>query len=344
MQFQNAGLLPDWELLGNSLTRWVVAAGILAAVIIIVPIANARIPVVLGPLARRTGFKGDQLAQALGRKVHVLVVLVIGVFLGAQALELSSQARTALERVTALAFFVQMAIFAFEALNFWLQEGLTSKPSEVAASPTARVVIGIFGKIAIAVFAILLVLDNFGFNVTALITGLGIGGVAIALATQKVFSDVLASLAIILGKPFVVGDLVSIAEFEGTVEELGLRTTRLRSSTGEQVIFSNADLIGSRIRNFKRMSERRLTLNVAVKRETPEDKVRQVPDLLRTVVSARENVRFESAHLVKFTSSTLDFEAIYWVLSPEPALSKSIQQEVNFDVLRVFQEQGIELA
>jgi small-conductance mechanosensitive channel len=181
-------------------------------------------------------------------------------------------------------------------------------------------------------------------NVTALITGLGIGGVAIALALQAVLGDLFASLSIVLDKPFVIGDFITVGEFAGTVEHVGLKTTRVRSLSGEQVIFSNSDLLNGRIRNFKRMSERRILFGVGVTYQTPLESLRKIPGMIRAIVEGQSKTRFDRCHFKGFGDSSFDIETVYFVLDPDYAVYMDIQQAINFEIIRQFTAEGITFA
>src|SRR5689334_11840107 len=190
----------------------------------------------------------------------------------------------------------------------------------------------------------LVALNRLGVDVTALITGLGVGGIAIALAVQNVLGDLFAALAIVLDKPFVVGDAITVDTFSGTVEHVGLKTTRLRSVNGEQIIFSNADLLKSRIKNFKRMQERRVLFMVGVTYDTPPDVVERIPSMLREAVEAQQQVRFDRSHFVSYGDSALNFETVYFVLTADYLTFANVNQAVNLAVLRKFSADKIDFA
>ncbi len=191
---------------------------------------------------------------------------------------------------------------------------------------------------------LLAVLDNFGVDVTALVTGLGIGGIAVALAVQNILGDIFASLSIVLDKPFVVGDFLEVGDYMGNVEHIGLKTTRIRSLSGEQIIVSNGDLLKSRIRNFKRMYRRRVVFNVGVEYGTPREKLQEIPQMIRRALEAHEDVAVDRVHFSSFGDSALMFTAVYHVAKPDYALYMDIQEQVNLDLLRVFEEAGIDIA
>ena len=207
-----------------------------------------------------------------------------------------------------------------------------------------------FAALSVAVQAliwtliVLLALDSLGVNITALVASLGVGGIAIALAAQKILGDLFASLAIVLDKPFVIGDFVVIGEWKGTVERVGLKTTRMRSLSGEQLIFSNGDLLDSRLRNFGRMQERRVMFHVGVTYQTPRQLLERIPDMLRAAVEAQAPVRFDRAHFASYGDFAINFEVVYFVNSAEYNTYMDIQQQVNLSLHTMFEEAGIEFA
>jgi small-conductance mechanosensitive channel len=191
---------------------------------------------------------------------------------------------------------------------------------------------------------LLLALDNLGFNVTALIAGLGVGGVAVALAVQNILGDLFASLSILIDKPFVVGDFIVIDDYMGSVEHVGLKTTRVRSLSGEQLVFSNSDLLKSRLRNYGRMFERRVVFTLGVTYQTPREQLKQIPAILKAAVEAQERTRFDRSHFAKYGDFSLNFETVYYVLGPDYTLYMNIQQAINLYVHEQFEQAGIDFA
>jgi small-conductance mechanosensitive channel len=191
---------------------------------------------------------------------------------------------------------------------------------------------------------LLLMLDNLGINVTALVAGLGVGGIAVALAVQNILGDLFASLSIVLDKPFVIGDSITVDSYSGTVEHVGLKTTRIRSLGGEQLVFSNSDLLKARLRNFKHMQERRIVFSVGVLYQTPADKLEKIPALVKEIIEKAPRVRFDRAHLRDLGDSALIFEIVYWVLDPTYARYMDAQQSINLGLIRCFADEGIGFA
>lgn len=201
-----------------------------------------------------------------------------------------------------------------------------------------------FGRLALWAAVLLLVLDNLGVQVTTLLAGLGIGGVAVALALQSILGDLFASVSILVDKPFEIGDFIIVGDLMGTVEHIGLKSTRVRSLSGEQIIFGNTDLLGSRIRNFKRMYERRVVFSIGVTYDTPYAKVAAIPGWIRALVEAQPDVRFDRAHLAKFGPSSLDYEVVYFVKRADYNLYMDRQQSIHLALLRRFEEEGVAFA
>jgi len=277
------------------------------------------------------------------RRTRWLLVLFPVLSLAAVSLDVP-RLREHLRTAAILAFLLQLALWALVAINFWLESHRKRRTESDAASITMIRAFGFMGKVVLWSVILLLALENLGVDVTALIAGLGVGGVAVALALQNILGDLLASLSIVLDKPFVIGDQIQVDNFTGTVESIGIRSTHLRSVTGEQLVFSNGDLVKSRIRNHKRMGERRVSHTFDVVYQTPAEKVARIPEIVRRLVDTREQLRFDHAHLVGLGESGLRFEAVWFVLSPDNNLHLDLQQSVLLDLLRRFETEGIELA
>jgi small-conductance mechanosensitive channel len=192
---------------------------------------------------------------------------------------------------------------------------------------------------------LLIALDTLGVDITTLIAGLGVGGIAVALAVQNVLGDLFASLAIVLDKPFVVGDFIDTGgEHVGVVENVGLKTTRVRSLSGEELVIANSDLLSSRIRNYKRMSQRRALFEIGVVYGTPSDKLRRIPELIRKAVESRDNTRFDRSHFKSFGDSALVFETVYFMTVPDYNAYMDTQQAINLELYQRFEAEEIEFA
>jgi small-conductance mechanosensitive channel len=270
-------------------------------------------------------------------------LLVVSAYLGAQWLELPPRVDRLLDRAVTIACFWQAGVW----LSTLAVTLLERKRRDAGADRALLGSLGILGFVARALIwavVLLLALDNLGIDVTALVAGLGIGGIAVALAVQNVLGDLLASLSITLDKPFVVGDFVIVGDFMGSVEYVGIKSTRLRSLSGEQIVMSNADLLSSRLRNFGRMAERRVVFTLSVAYETPQDRLECLPGVIRRVIESEAQVRFDRSHFARYGASSLDFETVFYVLSPDYNVYMDIQQRINFELMSEFSRLGVDFA
>lgn len=281
---------------------------------------------------------------AVVRATNPWVLLPVAVYAAALSLEVAPR----LERIAALgavlALLAQGGMWASRALACWFELRFRDARSRDPDGATTLKLIGYAAQGALWLLVALLALDQLGFDVTALIAGLGIGGVALALAVQNILGDVFACAAIALDKPFVVGDFIVVDGLRGTVESVGLKTTRVRSLDGELLVFSNADLLKSRVRNFKRMLERRIQFGVSVTYDTPPDKLRRIPGWLRQAVEAQAKARFDRAHFKAYGDWALEFEVVYYVLDPDYNLYMDVQQSLNLAIYERFAAEGVEFA
>jgi small-conductance mechanosensitive channel len=252
-------------------------------------------------------------------------------------------ARLALKIVT-IGSFWQAGLWVSTAAVAWLDRRRRTMLAHGKAVVGSISIIRFVARVLIWAMVLLLTLDNLGVDITALVAGLGIGGIAVALALQNVLGDLLASLSIALDQPFATGDFLAVGEHLGTVEHIGIKTTRLRSLTGEQIVMSNADLLGSRLRNYGRMSERRVVFSLGVTYETPRAKLREIAPLLRRIISEQEGVRFDRAHFASYGAYSLDFEVVYHVLTPDYGRYMDLQQDINFRIHEAFERLGVEFA
>jgi small-conductance mechanosensitive channel len=327
---------------GNPLWAWAAALAVMAAAFLALLLLRRLIGRRLAAQAERTGGAATKLFAQLIQRTWWVLLGFGGVYAGTLFLGLPPRAVLTLRSSLVVLALVQAGIWANTLIWHWLQHRLAKQPD--TSRTTAVVMLSFGGKLAVWTLVLLLSLENVGVNVTALIAGLGVGGIAVALAVQNVLGDLLGSVAIALDKPFEVGDFIIVGDLMGTVEYIGLKTTRVRSLFGEQIVFSNADLLGSRIRNFKRMKERRVVFSVGVVYSTPPEKVEAIPSILRQIVEAQPAVRFDRAHFQKYGDFALVFEVVYHVMSPDYNLYMDRQQAINLDIYRRFAKDDIRFA
>jgi len=330
--------------LGNALSAWLIALGLTLIVMLALPAIKAQIRRRLQARAAQQDALISRYAVEIVAGTRGSIMLLVAIFVGAQAIVLPAKIDAALTTVTAVVLLIQTTLWALKAFNVWVARYEQRARARDAGGTTIVGLISFVGRTAICAIAGLMILDNLGFNITTLVASLGIGGIAIALAVQNLLADLFASLSISLDKPFVVGDFIVVGDMMGTVEHVGLKTTRLRSLSGEQLVFSNTDLLQSRIRNYKRMYERRIVFTFGVLYDTPRDALGRLPGIVREIIESQCGARFDRAHFFSFGDSSLEFEVVYYVLDPEYGLYMDIQQAINLAMMDRFAELGVEFA
>lgn len=335
-----------WEQVfwGNSVRDWATALGAIAAIFLTLHIGKSLLTRRLAAFAERTQTEIDNFIVDLLKSTRAFFFLGVAMYLGSRFLELSETANRIWQNFVILTVLLQVALWGNSLVALGVKHYTKQRLTQDAASVTTIAALGFLARIVLWSIIALLALDNMGINVTALVAGLGIGGIAIALAAQSVLGDLFASLSIVLDKPFVLNDEVIVGEFRGRIEHIGLKTTRLRSWSGEELIFTNSDLLQSRIRNLQRMRERRVAFILGVTYQTPYEKLALIPKLLEEIVTAKPLTRFERAHFKSYGSFSLDFEVVYYVLRPEVAAEMNVQQEINLEIFKRFHEEQIAFA
>jgi small-conductance mechanosensitive channel len=334
----------DTVVLGNTVQAWIIGAAAAIAIFIILRLAVRIINKRLSSIAERTETQWDNIITATLGKTKAVFLIFFAVFLASLTVGLSQQARGIVAVIMILALLVQGGIWANTVIRLGLRDYAQRRLAGDPAALTTMNAVGFIARLALWSIVLLLALDNLNIDITALVTGLGIGGIAVALAAQNILGDLFASLTIVLDKPFVLKDFLIVNEFLGTVEYVGLKTTRLRSLTGEELIFSNADLLNSRIRNYGRMFERRVVFTLGVIYQTPREKLQKIPGIVRSAIESQERTRFDRAHFKNYGAYSLDFEAVYYVLAPEYNVYMDIHQAINFNIHEQFEAEGIEFA
>ncbi len=336
--------LQDLTIYGNSSGKWVVAAFTTLASLVLLYLLRAFAAAHSRKAAERYHVPWASFVLDTLDRTHFALLFFVALRLGSLPLQLPAALERFLQGAAAVALFVQAGFWIVGFYDAWYERyrtaNLASSPATVTTLGTAK----FFVRIAVWGCIALLALDNLGVNISALIAGLGVGGIAVALATQNILGDLFASLSIIMDRPFVVGDFLVLGNEMGTVENIGLKTTRVRSLSGEQLILSNSDLLSSRIRNYGRMFERRIVGSFGVTYDTAFEKIRKIPKMVKTAIEAQEKVRFDRAHFKSHGASSLDFEYVYYVLSPSYNTYMDIQQAINLELHRRFLEEKIEFA
>lgn len=238
----------------------------------------------------------------------------------------------------------QVSVWGLRYIEIWQNRYLEKKIAKDAGAQTVSELISTVLKGTFVVFIVLTCLSNLGINIGTFVAGLGIGGIAIALAAQNILGDIFASLSIIFDKPFVIGDSIMVGQEQGTVEHVGIKTTRVRSLSGEELIFSNKDLLESRIRNFRRMWKRRVVISFALPLNVDVQKLKEVPSWIRTLLESQPEITVDRSHLSSFANAYANYEVVYWVNSPNFNLHMDLQQKFLLNFLEKLNSQDMSIA
>jgi len=327
----------DTLFLSNPLSSWL--KGLITAALVWLILTLLRHFIL--KLAIRT-HKEKGLLYQITHSFSQVTIIVIAIASLTAFLTLPDQAHQVLRVIYLAAAGLQAGQWLTSLVDHWVNAQISAVPEGELPRRASLTTLGGFFKVAIWVIVALIVLDNIpNFNLSNIIAGLGLGGIAIGLAAQNVIKDLLSSLTINLDKPFTIGDSIQVGEFSGTVEHIGIRSTRLKSINGEELIISNNDLLSSRVQNFQKMEERRVNFTLAVDYGTPVEKLQRIPEILEEVISQIDQLRFGRAHLKNFGDSALQFEVVYFVKSGNYMDFAQGQHALNLALVQRFQEENI---
>ena len=279
------------------------------------------------------------------RETRLPILLLAAAYAGGLGLELAPRIANYMRIAGVLVLLAQCAVWGGELIGFWAERYQAQAAANgVTGGPATAFALRFMGSLALWTVLVLLALENAGVEITTLIAGLGIGGIALALAAQSVLGDFFASLAIVLDRPFVVGDFIAVDELRGIVESVGVKTTRVRSIDGEQLVFPNSDLVRSRIRNFGRLHERRVVARFRLAAGTTAATVEEATRILRAAIDAEPAVGLDRVHFTGITAGSPDLEAVYYVQSSDFGAHMAAQESIQLAALRGFGDAGIGLA
>ncbi len=336
------GLDPGRILLGNPLIDWAYALGLGVATFLALLFLYRQLAARAQRFAGRELPRGLQLLVTLLKRTKFFPLLAISLLVGSKYLDFESRAERLTTSVIVMLVVLQLAIWASTAVRFYLEE------QSAAGGAKSKAMVGLAqfaANLTIWSLVLLLVLDNLGFQVKALIAGLGVGGIAVALAVQSVLGDLFASVSIALDKPFEIGDSLALdSGYTGTVEAIGIKSTRLRSVSGEQIVVANAEFLKARIRNYGRLTERRSVFRLVIALGTAVADLAAVPEIIRAAVTAQPRARFERAHLVGFVARGHEFETSFVVGGADYSLFLDVQQAIHLAIAAEFERRGIRLA
>jgi small-conductance mechanosensitive channel len=328
---------------GNSFADWLIAAIVSVAVWSGLSLVRRLIATRSKRLSADHRSTPVRLLFYLVGNTKQFLFLALALDAGQESLTFPPRLQHIVSNVVLMLILLQVGLWAGRTVRFYLEiKEMERGPDRVFAGSLD--IINFVASVLIWSLLILVALDNLGVNITALLAGLGVGGVAVALALQNILGDLFASLSIALDKPFVVGERLEIDGFAGSVEHIGIKTTRLRSDSGEQIILSNADILKSRVRNYGRMPEQRILATLRVAYSTPGETLAAIPKLLEGIVREQPHARFDRCHLKTLGDSSLLFELSYFAQQPKLNPMLDLQQVVNFRILDEFRRLGIDFA
>ncbi len=327
---------------GNTVKSYLIVVGIIVAGLLIIRIFKY---VFLNWLRRKVAGTSNTLDDFLiqGLSTAFLPLLYYGVFYYAlNLLELPPWLNRALDIAGMFLWTFLITRLIIFAIRYFLQNYLEKRGQHTAITQLRGITLIV--SIVIWSLAILFFINNLGYNVATILTGLGIGGIAIALATQTILADLFNYFVLFFDRPFEVGDFIVVEDKSGTVEAIGIKTTRVRALTGEQLIFSNTDLTNSRLHNFKRMQRRRVVFTIGVTYSTPKEKLEKIPQIIQEAITQQADTLFDRAHFKSLGDFSLIFESVYFVLTDNYNRYMDIQQAINLYLYDTFNRERIEFA
>lgn len=332
----------DNTFLDNTLRDWALSLLIIICSMILLRVLQS---VVIRRLKKVTERTKTHLDDFIIRQVQTSVVpflYLVSIYAGLHYLSMTAKAQS----VAHIALMITIIFFVLKIINATISYAFNpqiSKKDTTARTGASKGII-LLVRLVIFLVALLFLIDNLGYDITTIIAGLGIGGIAIALASQTILADLFNYLAIYFDKPFEPGDFIVLDDKMGTVEYIGIRTTRLRTLGGEQLVCSNTDLTNARVHNYKRMQERRSVFSFGVVYNTPLSKLKMIPGWIKIIVESIPLTRFDRAHFKSFGNSSLDFEVVYYILSPDYNEFMNIQQQINLLLVEIFEKEEVEFA
>ncbi len=335
----------NYVIFNNSIRNWLIALGILVGIFLILTLVKRIIKNRLINRVKKSETEIDNFVIPVLEQTRWFSFLALGLYLGILVLNIPTEVRKWLVLGNQVIFTLQLGFWGTGLISYYVNRSVANKVKEDhGEDATTLDALGLIGKILLWVILSLVILDNLNIEISSLVASLGIGGIAVALALQNILGDLFASLSITLDKPFVIGDFVEVDDFSGDIEDIGLKSTRIRSLSGEELIFSNTDLLNSRIRNYKRLEKRRISFSIGVTYGTSAENLKKIPGIVEEIITPLENVKFDRAHFKSMGDYSLNFAIVYHVLDPAYASYLDVQQIINLELYQRFDQEGIEFA
>lgn len=337
----------SYDFFGNTVQEYLISAGVFVAAFVILRIFKFVALKKIKKITSRTQTDIDDLFFRIIDSIGWLLYVLLSLFLAIRFVVFPSW----LEKAVDYALIIVAVYYVVKSLqtiiDFGVQRAVKKMEQKEKSSSFDPSVVKLLSKIAkviLWVVALVIILQNLGYNVSTLVAGLGLGGLAIAFAIQAILADIFASFSIYFDKPFQIGDFIIVGDDMGTVSKIGIKSTRMTSLTGEELVISNKELTESRIHNYKKMKERRIAFNFGVLYETPNDKLRKIPKIIGDIISGIDLVRLDRVNFKNFGESALNYEVVYYLNSSDYNEYMGTQEEINLQIKEAFEKEGVEMA
>ncbi|MFW0837950.1 MAG: mechanosensitive ion channel family protein [Candidatus Komeilibacteria bacterium] len=295
-------------------------------------------------LTRRTNNAYDNMLVTVFDKLAWWFYLVVAIYISSRSLQLPAIVDNALQTVFILVVALQLIVAINRLIDLWLEHYQTVMAEQDDSGSHKLGWLGKLLKLLVWVIGVLLAISNLGYNITSLLAGLGIGGIAMALAVQNILEDIFSSFSIYMDQPFKIGDYIVIGDKMGTVKKIGIKTTRLTSLEGEEIVVSNKELTSAQIQNYKKMQERRASFSVGVTYDTSNEQLALIPEMVKEVIGKVDGCRFDRATWKDFGDFSLNFEIVYYFHNNDYAEYLLAQQAINLGLKQAFERAKIEFA
>ncbi|MFA7577449.1 MAG: mechanosensitive ion channel family protein [Candidatus Muiribacteriota bacterium] len=331
------------ELFSNTISQYLTALIIFVAGLFFVKIFNIVLFKNIKKLIQKTPMKIDNLIIELTENLILPILYIIPLYVSVIQLNIAEKILNVFNSILIVYIAIQFARVLYAIFEFIITEKWFNREG-TQVTKTTFFGIMLFVKFLIGLLCLIFILDNLGFNISTIVAGLGVGGIALALASQNILNDLFNYFVIFFDRPFEVGDFIIVGEFMGVVKYIGVKTTRLTSISGEEIVFSNSDLTGSRVRNYKKMEKRRAAFKLGVIYGTTAEQLRKIPPMIKEIIESMPKTEFNRCHFKEYGDFNLVIEAIFYVDGNDMNEYLNIQQEINLKIKEEFEKEGIEFA
>lgn len=334
--------------LGVSGLQWLIALAIVLGGTPLLILIRALLSRRLRRISARTATDIDDFVVTLVEKTRGWFLALVAARIAALTLALPDRWDDRAHTALIVGGMIQSGLWAGALVRYLVDRRfarhIAPASNQPQVTPIAQTLLRFVGLMLVWSLVLLAALSAFGIDITALVAGLGVGGIAVALAVQRVLGDILASISIVVDKPFEPGDFIAVGGQSGTVRRIGIRSTVLASLGGEELVVANNDMLANKIQNYTRMSERRVAFKIGVVYDTSQARLEALPGVLRAIVEAQEKVRFGRAVLSGLGDSSIDYEIVYTVLDANYDVFAEIHQRVLLELIRQMRAAGYDFA